>query len=37
MREALHLALNPTGDKEKIREVIGGIGMWLQEEIKREL
>ncbi|USN94513.1 MAG: nucleotidyltransferase domain-containing protein [Candidatus Nomurabacteria bacterium] len=34
MREVLHYALNPTSDKEKIREIVGGIGQWLLEESK---
>jgi len=34
MKEALYLALNPTGDKEVIKKVIGGLGKWLEEEVK---
>lgn len=37
IREVLHLALNPTNNKEVIKEVINGFGNWLQEEIKNEL
>lgn len=37
MREALHLALNPTSDKDEIRRVINSLGKWLQEEIERRL
>ncbi len=35
MREVLHLALNPTADKQKIKETIDGFGMWLLEEVRK--
>ena len=34
MREVLHLALNPTTDKQKIKEIMDGFGVWLIEETK---
>lgn len=34
MREILELALNPTSDKQKIKQVVSNFGPWLVEEIK---
>ncbi len=34
MREVLYLALNPTTDKQKLEELMFGLGKWLQEEAK---
>ena len=35
MKEVLYLALNPTGDKAKIEEVMDSLGIWLQEQYKK--
>jgi hypothetical protein len=35
MRAVLHLALNPVNDKDKIKEVIDGFGVWLLGENKK--
>jgi len=36
MREVLHLALNPTSDRDIIRKVMNRLGKWLQKEIEKE-
>ncbi len=35
MREVLHLVLNPTTDKRKMKEIIDEFGMWLLDEVKK--
>ena len=34
MREILELALNPTSDKQKIKQIVDNFGPWLGEEVK---
>ena len=34
MREILELALNPTSDKQKIKQIVDNFGLWLDEETK---
>lgn len=35
MREVLHLALNPTSDKNKIKEIMDNLGVWILSEIPK--
>lgn len=37
MREVLHLALNPTSDKDKLKEMMHSLGGWLQKEANKHL